>query len=130
MTVGLDTSVVLRLLTGEPAPQADAARRLFESGDGRAAVSDLVVGESYFALRYHYKVPRTEAVRQLLALLEDPRILATGTAAATLRQMLTSRSPVGVMDRLIHADFQRDGFDTVTFDRDFAHLAGVRLVKE
>jgi len=28
MSIGLDTSVVLRLLTGVPAKQADAARRM------------------------------------------------------------------------------------------------------
>lgn len=54
MTIGLDTSVVVRLLIGEPVEQAAAARRLLdEQPRGSCAISDMVVGEAYFALRHH-----------------------------------------------------------------------------
>ena len=56
MTFGLDTSVVLRLLTGQP--QDLAAKALERYQDGIAAgdgfsVSDLVAAESYYAIQHH-----------------------------------------------------------------------------
>jgi predicted nucleic acid-binding protein len=60
MSVALDTSVILRLLTGEP--EALAGRALVEvqelpRGGEALVVSDLVVSEVYFALQYHYDMP-------------------------------------------------------------------------
>lgn len=71
MKIGLDTSVILRLLIGEPAAQAERAWRALT--EARAAgdatvLSDLVVSETYFALQHHYRVPKAEALEQLRAL--------------------------------------------------------------
>ena len=69
-TLGLDTSVVLRLLVGEPADQAEAARRMLnDQPRGSCAISDIVVGEAYLALRHHYVVPHVRVVGALSALL-------------------------------------------------------------
>ena len=71
MTVGLDTSVVLRLLVGEPATEARAARERVQAAHERGdsiLVTDLVLAETYFALHHHYGVPKTEARARLLAM--------------------------------------------------------------
>jgi predicted nucleic acid-binding protein len=130
VTVGLDTSVAVRLLVGEPAPQADAARRLImERGvTDPVAVSDLVVGETYFALRHHYRVPHARVVSAMRGLLADPRIHPLGAAREVLDALPDEDSAPGFMDRLIHGDYRRGGFGLVTFDRDAAGLAGARLV--
>ncbi len=132
MTVGLDTSVAVRLLTGEPAKQAEAARRLLETGraaDDPAALSDLVVGEVYFALRHHYRVPHALAVTALRALLADPSVRPTGVARAVLDGVSGEDAAPGLMHRLIHADYQDHGAELHTFDRDAAKLAGTRLIQ-
>jgi predicted nucleic acid-binding protein len=68
MTLALDTSVVIRLLIGEPAGKALAAQQAIESKPrGSVAVSDLVIGESYVALRHHYEVPHRKAIAALIA---------------------------------------------------------------
>ena len=68
MAIGLDTSVVLRLLIGEPRAQADVARRRIEralvAGE-KVVVTDLVVAEVFHALRHHYDVPQTMARSRL-----------------------------------------------------------------
>ena len=131
MTLGLDTSVVVRLLIGEPAGQADAARRALEGQPrGSVAVSDLVIGESYFALRHHYRVPHGRAVTALSALLSDPRIVSTGVARQVLAQIPDRESGPGVMDRLIHADYQSDGISPLTFDRTASRIPGTRLLSK
>lgn len=126
MTAALDTSVVVRLLVGQPVGQAVAARKLIEGG--LAAVSDLVVGESYFALRHHYRVPHEHAVAALRALLADPRVTATGVAREVLAAAPERDVPPGLMDRLIHADYRGAGVEFTTFDRDAASLEGGRLL--
>ena len=55
--IGLDTSVVVRLLTGEPGSLAELARSkiAYELSKGREfVVSDIVIAESYFALTSAY----------------------------------------------------------------------------
>ncbi len=131
MIPGLDTSVVVRLLVGEPAEQAAAARRMLEDGSARrpsAAISDLVVGESYFALRHHYSVPHARAVAALRELVGDPRIIATGVARTVLNMPTDELAAPGLMDRLIHGDYERADAAVVTFDRGAARLPGARLL--
>lgn len=64
MAIGLDTSVVLRLLVGVPAAQARAAQRRLERAIERGEsviVCDLVIAEAYYALQFHYDVPKADA---------------------------------------------------------------------
>lgn len=132
MTVGLDTSVVVRLLTGEPSAQAARARAQLEtstaSGGGPLLVSDMVMGEAYFALLHHYAVPESKVVAALLALLSDPRILTTGVAREALAEVHKGNARPGLMDRLIAGHYAQQGADTLTFDRDASRLPGVRLL--
>ena len=69
MAIGLDTSVVLRLLVGVPEAQARAAQRRLEHAieQGESViVCDLVIAEAYYALQFHYDVPKAEARRMLM----------------------------------------------------------------
>ncbi len=127
MSVGLDTSVVLRLLTGVPIAEAQLAQSFVESASSPVVVSDLVVSEAYFALRHHYAVPHAKASGALLALLNDSRTHASGTARRVLADMKSAARP-GLVDRLICADYARDELETLTLDRDFASLATARLL--
>jgi predicted nucleic acid-binding protein len=127
---GLDTSVLVRLLTGEPPAQATRAHNELEAsartGAGPLLVSDMVVGEAYFVLLHHYAVPHAEAVGALLALLSDPRILNDGAAREALAAAPDSKP--GVMDRLIARGYAQQGAGMLTFDRDASRLPGVRLL--
>ena len=128
MTVGLDTSVAVRLLVGEPAEQAEAARRLLDVSGAAdpAAVSDLVVGETYFALRHHYRVPHRRAVAAIRALLADARVGPTGVALEVLDALSEEETTPGLVDRLIHGDYRRHGLELLTFGRDAAPSWRVR----
>lgn len=132
MSPGLDTSVVVRLLTGEPIAQAEVARRLVATSPSPVAVSDLVVVESYFALRHHYAVPHGEALRALLALLGDPHVRCSGNARSVIAEAAAVRhtaSQPGLVDRLIHADYRGDALDVFTFDRALARLPGAHVLE-
>jgi len=132
VSVGLDTSVALRLLTGTPMEQAESARAFVAAEEEPVTLSDLVVAELYFALRHHFAVPHVESVRAILALLADPRVRGPGIAHAVFSEALargSSKSRPGLIDSLIHADYARDGLEIVTFDRDLARLPGARLLR-
>lgn len=129
MTHGLDTSVVVRLLVGEPAGQALAAQRAIERAPrGAVAVSDLVIGEAYFALRHHYGVPHRKAIVALAALISDPRIFSTGVGARVLANVPDRDAGPGLMDRLIHGAYEAEQMLLLTFDRSAARLPGAQLL--
>ncbi len=131
MSVGLDTSVTLRLLTGTPTHQAETARALVANAPSPVVVSDLVVCETYFALRHHYAVPHADAILALGALLSESRVRPSGTARVVLAE-LSARAHVKrapeLIARLIHADYARDDITVATFDRAFESLSGAQLL--
>ena len=70
MTFGLDTSVVLRLLTGEPQELAAHALERYQRGIANGddfAVSDVVAAETYYALQHHYNKTKEESLAALMA---------------------------------------------------------------
>lgn len=125
MKVGLDTTVVLRLLTGEPAAEAAVAGRRVEravAAGHTVLVSDLVVAEAYHALHYHYGVPKDDARRQLLAMLASGAVHLDPPDVASA---LEPRRGAGLVDRLIAARHRRVAAITWTFDRKFGAIEGV-----
>jgi predicted nucleic acid-binding protein len=128
VAIGLDTSVVVRLLVGVPEGQARTARRRLEHAIERGEsviVCDLVIAEAYYALQFHYDVPKAEARRMLL------RFVRSGVVTLEPREaeeVLDAAAGAGLMDRLIHARHRGLGAVTITFDRRLGALEGaVRL---
>ncbi len=131
MREAIDTNVVLRLVTGEPAPLADAARALLERAESRSErllVSDLVIAESFHALRHHFGVPAQDAARFLATLLADPAIEGEG-AATLLASAAEAVEAPGFIDRLILAHAARHGATLRTFDSKLATLAGAERLR-
>ena len=131
MTVGLDTSVVLRLLTGQPAAQAAAAVAFLDDlqrrGD-RPIVSDLVVAETYFALQHHYGVSKADALKALRRLFEDGEIASTGAARDILGSRGLASAKPGFVDRLIHQAYTAGGGRMATFETASAKLGAVTVL--
>lgn len=124
MALGLDTSVVVRLLMGEPRSQTAAARRRIERAlaDGESVVvSDLVAAESYHALRHHYGVPDAEALGALRRLAASGAVRLDPPAALAA---LEGRPASGLVDRLVVVRYRALGAVTLTFDRKQAALEG------
>ncbi len=124
MSVGLDTSVVLRLLVGKPAGEALSARVRLQNAHERGEtilVTDLVIAEAYFALHHHYGIPKAEARARLSA-------MATSHAVTlSPREALWALEPsagAGLIDRLVHARHRAAGAVSWTFDRKMAALEG------
>ena len=127
--VGLDTSVVVRLLTGLPQKLSQAAKarleRALDEGDA-VLVTDLALAEAYHALHYHYGVPKPEAKDLLL------RLVTSGVVALDPQSSLTALSEMGgagMVDRLIHARHRGLGGITLTFERPQSRLEGAERLE-
>ncbi|MCP5543560.1 MAG: PIN domain-containing protein [Akkermansiaceae bacterium] len=128
----LDTSVVIRLLTGQPADQAGAARSYMaeiERSGGKVYVSNLVVTEAYFACQHHYGMPKAEVLGGLLALLAMSTFVVHPQLAKLLSMPNLASAKPGFLDRLIHAEAASAHLPLVTFETAAARLADTRLLK-
>lgn len=82
----LDTSVVMRLLTGQPLDLAKIARGYMaetEQAGAKVFVSNLVVLEAYFACQHHYGMAKDAVLTGLHELLSIPTFIASPIAPAT-----------------------------------------------
>jgi predicted nucleic acid-binding protein len=132
--VGLDISVVLRLLVGVPTEQAAKALAFVKStcmAGGEVCVSDLVVSEAYFALHCHYGVPKKEAVASLLEMLRSGLVEPADGPAVVGVLEAASQSPAkpGFVDRLIHAQYVRRASSMATFERAAGRLGGATVLR-
>jgi len=127
--VGLDTSVVVRLLVGAPAAEAIAAQRrlarLLDAGES-LFVTDLVIAETYHALQHHYRVPREEVIGLLHQLLTSGVVLPD--PPEVLAALNEASGAAGLVDRLIHARHRARGHVTLTLDARQAALDGAERV--
>lgn len=132
MKWGLDTTIVVRLLSGDPPGQAEIARQTLASlkaGGEIPMVDDLAVAEAYFALWYHYGIPKAEVLAALKRLLESGDVIPTGLAANILKIEHLAAAKPGFVDRLIHAGYQQRNTTLITFERASARLPGVRVLR-
>lgn len=131
MNVGLDTSVVMRLLIGKPPAQTAAALAFLDDlqrrGD-RAVVSDLVISEAYFALQFHFKVTKAEALSALASLLSTGEISTTGQAGKVLTQPGLATAKPGFVDRLIHASYYAAASTMASFEKAAGKLPKVTVL--
>ena len=131
-TVGLDTSIVIRLLTGVPEDQAERAKEYLQelhADKTSAIVSDLVVAEAYFTLTYHYKVPKSEAAAKLKELLESGYVFPDPKGAAMETLKANARTKSGFIDQLIRNQYLSQAEEVATFDSDFGRMERVFRLK-
>ncbi len=124
----VDTNILLRFLSGEPAGQAKAAKRLFASaaaGDVLLDVSPVVVAETIYTLQSYYEVDRKEAATQLLALLKLHGV-KVGESARVFDALTRLRtSNVGFADAYLASASAAEGVPIASFDRDFDRFKDV-----
>jgi predicted nucleic-acid-binding protein len=130
--VGLDTSILLRVLTGEPRDLALVALDFLlerEKAGDRVIVSDWVIAEAYYALQHHYGASKRDTLDALGDFLDSPGIEGTGDVAAVLGTPDLESAKPGFIDRVIHRNYLRSGADEVaTFEKAAAKLPHVRVL--
>ena len=131
MKFGLDTSVVVRLISGLPENDAQlVAKRIATDilGGIVFTVSPLVLSEAYYALQHHYGFAKTEAISTLHSLIPTKGI----EASCWLEEIfgidnLASAKP-GFVDRMIVGEYAEDGLATYSCEKAFARLPNAVVV--
>ena len=131
MTFGLDTSVVLRLLTGQP--QDLAAKALERYQDGIAAgddfsVSDLVAAESYYAIQHHYGKSKEEALDALRSFSSGDGISFSQNFEAAINTPNIHKASPGFVDRMLVSGYGETGQITLSCEKSFRRLPGTEVI--
>jgi predicted nucleic acid-binding protein len=118
----LDTSVLVRYLTGEPLDLAQLARGIVDQVDV-LTVTDVVLTEAYDVLTRVYKIPRQAVIDSLVRLMLNQRISVFGLDKdIVIRGLLMCHGSgrVSISDTMIWAAARSAGASTVfTFDQRF-----------
>ncbi len=131
MIFGLDTSVLLRLLTGEPESScAKATRRLLAERRRESTViaTDIAIAEAYFALKHHYGAA-PDVIRKRLFVMLTSGLVEPEAGSAVLDVLRDEQGgSAGFVDRLIHARYRKAGATTLTMDKAQSKLEGAEWV--
>jgi predicted nucleic-acid-binding protein len=128
----LDTSVVMRLLTGQPQDLYVAARHYMaevEQAGAKVFVSNLVVLEAYFACQHHYGMAKDAVLAGLRCLLSMPTFVVHPRLLPLLAIEGLGKAKPGFLDLLIHAEATTARLPLVTFEKAAARLPDTRLLK-
>ena len=125
---GIDTSVLVRLTTGEPTDDfhycLSQLRTLVEVEGAELFASNQVIGEAYVALQHHYGISKAE-VRRALAIILRSGLVAPLNGRIVI-EVLQASGGAGLLDRLIIDDYSRSGVEVLTLDRRMSMLPGAR----
>ena len=126
---GIDTSILVRLLTGDPAKDFQKTVKALEKilADEPSAeimASNQVIGEAYIAVQHHYGVSKAAARSALLTVFASG-LVAPLNGGAVLKALLSSGG-CGLLDRLIVDDYHAHALVTLTHDQKMAALAEAR----
>ena len=128
MRFGIDTSVLVRLLVGEPADAFDDCVRrlsaLIEDDGAEIFASNQVIGETYVAVQHHYDIDRPDARAGLSDVLSSGLVAPLNGHAVF--EALEAATGAGLFDRLIADEYARAGMEVLTLDRRMAALPGAR----
>ena len=124
---GIDTSILVRLATGEPARDFDrfvaALTQRVEVEHVALFAGHMVIGEAYVALQHHYAVSKPDAKAALRSVLTSGLVAPSGGDAVL--EALASNRGCGLLDRLIALQYTADELSTLTLDRKMAALPNV-----
>ena len=128
-SIGIDTSVLVRLVTGQP-PDAYSycLERLSALVEGGVEIlaSNQVIGEAFIVVQHHYGVSAEDAKTELRNVLRSGLVAALN--GPMVLEMLATRGGPGLFDRLIANGYSHSGLETLTLDRSMVSLAGTRLL--
>ena len=121
----VNTNVLWRFLSGQPAAPAQAARKLFAraaAGEIALDVSPVIVAETFYTLTSFYGVERKVAADKISVLLQQHGVKLRDAAQVLSALERLQTVNVGFADAFLAAGAHQDNVEVVSFDRDFDKL--------
>ena len=125
MNVGLDTSALVRIISGEPPELAEkVARRLAEilDGGGECEIADIAAFEAYYALQHFYGMTKAETLEHLRRLSVTPGFRFSPIVTAVLETPNLERVNPGFIDRVLGEGYRTRGVTTLSCEKSFRKL--------
>jgi len=132
LVYGIDTSILVRLLTGPPESEFQQTLQALEDlmdreSQARVCASNMVIGETYAAVYYHYGVSKADARTALTEVLQSG-LVEPLDGKTILEVIRAANQGAGLIDRLIINDYHDDQCVTLTNDKRMAKVDGARLL--
>ncbi len=129
----VDSNVILRFLTREPAEMAEQALALFtavQNGEIRLTLEEIALAEVVWVLKSYYRYPPDQVSNVLQELVNFPGIECEHKTTILIALRLFASKNMDFADAIIAAHMVRKGVDSIySFDTHFDHLPGItRLV--
>ncbi|OGX37953.1 MAG: hypothetical protein A3C53_07770 [Omnitrophica WOR_2 bacterium RIFCSPHIGHO2_02_FULL_68_15] len=125
----LDTSVLIRYLSGDDAQKADRSERLLrDASHGRTplCVTHLVIAELVWVLSKEYRMPRTAIAEHLQRLLTTPHVACAEAEHLATALELFASTPLSFVDAYHAVLLPARGITTFySYDTDFDQLPGL-----
>ena len=133
MKYGVDTSVVLRVLTGQPELLALSVQERLKALwlDGVVLdVCDLVASETYFALQHSYGLSKERALNALRRISAHPGFRLSSQVIEALQTVNLDKAKPGFIDRVIHGTYVVDDESVMmTCEKDAKKLGKVEVIR-
>ncbi len=131
-TYGIDTSILVRLLTCDPEPDYIQTLSALEDlldrePQSRLCASNMVIAEAYAAVHYHYGVTKADSRAALFDVLQSGLIEPLG-GRPVLDVIQAAGKGAGLADRLIVNDYQKSHHLTLTNDKRMGKVNGAQLL--
>lgn len=126
----VDTNVLLRFLSGQPATQAAAVRKLFDraaAGEIVIDASPVIVAETLYTLISFYGVDRKAAAEKLSLLLQQHGVKVRDESQVLLALETLQTANIGFADAFLAACATEEKVAVASFDTDFDKLKVVRF---
>lgn len=128
---GIDTSIFVRLLTGDPEKdylktKASLTKIISTDSQAEIEVSNMVIAEAYFVLQHHYGVSKEEAKQGMISVLSSG--LVKPQHSKEVFEALSAKQEPRLLDRLIACDYLENHLIPLTHDRKMARIPKVKLL--
>jgi predicted nucleic-acid-binding protein len=125
---GIDTSILVRLLVGQPAADYQACVHRLSAiraeQPEHITVANIVIAEAYAVLQHHYGLGKTESRTAMISVLTSG-LVEPAHGDAVIEALQSTKEP-GLTDRLIALDYTNQRTTVLTLDRKMAALPGCR----
>ena len=126
MTAFVDTSILVRHLTGDPPAQARRATRYLEAAD-ELLLPDLIAAEVAYVLESYYEVPRGQVAEALRAIVAFPSIRMVDADLLRRAVEVYEVHRLDFADAYLVASAERTGVGVIaSFDRSIDRVTTVR----
>jgi predicted nucleic-acid-binding protein len=128
--IGIDTNILLRLMTRDDLVQTELAERLTSSAGDAIRISDIVLAELAWTLRRKFKWDKRRIVAALDALLSQATFVFENRAVVMAATRSYEHGKADLADYLIGASNAEAGVSsTFTFDQDAAVHSWFTLIE-